>query len=158
VIAGVQGLQVTVVNTLKSSPLLPDCEANFTAFLSLQVTADAYGTQSVVLQGFFVRGGCDTSSIEAVNNYTLERDSVAMIGGAQFIATLYETKAPSNLIPSTYTVCSFWAIVLDSQEALLSAYEIALRNLPLFSQITPSGPPLSLCFRWPGTRYPSPNL
>lgn len=92
----------------------------------MQVTADAYGAQSVVLQGFFVRGGADTSSIEAVYNYTLERDSMATIGGAQFLATLYETKAPSNLIPSTYMVRSSWAMVLGSQDALLSAFENAL--------------------------------
>jgi hypothetical protein len=75
----------------------------------MQVTADAYGTQSAVLQGFFVRGGADTSSTEAKYNYTLERDIMATIGGAQFIATLYEKRAPSNLITSTYAVRSFWA-------------------------------------------------
>lgn len=66
--------------------------------------AEAYGTQNVVLQGFFIRAGTDTSASVAVNDYTFQRDFMASHGGAQFLATLFEVPPPPKLINSPYAV------------------------------------------------------
>lgn len=71
----------------------------------MQTNAAAWGTQNMVLQGFFVRAGADTSPTEASFGYTYRRDTVATIGGPQFIATLYEAE-PVALLNSNYSVHS----------------------------------------------------
>lgn len=72
---------------------------------AMQTDAAAWGTQNMVLQGFFVRAGADTSPTEGTFGYTYRRDTVATIGGPQFIATLYEAE-PLALLNSNYSVRS----------------------------------------------------
>ena len=81
------------------------CSEARAACFAMQTNAAAWGTQNMVLQGFFVRAGADTSPTEGSFGYTYRRDMVATIGGPQFIATLYEAE-PVALLNSNYSVRS----------------------------------------------------
>lgn len=72
--------------------------------------AAAYGIQSMVLQGFYVRAGVDSTAVEALFNYTQRANSFQKIGGAQFISTFFDVLPPQNLLPSTYQVCGSRAV------------------------------------------------
>ena len=71
-----------------------------------QVDAGAYGTQAMTLQGFYLRGGVDSTAVEAQFNYTRRAAEFQAIGGAQFLSTFFDVPPPQNLLPSTYQVLS----------------------------------------------------
>lgn len=71
-----------------------------------QVDAGAYGTQAMNLQGFYLRGGVDSTAVEAQFNYTRRAAEFQAIGGAQFLSTFFDVPPPQNLLPSTYQVLS----------------------------------------------------
>ena len=70
----------------------------------LQVQAAAYGIQAMVLQGFFIRGGVDSTLIEAQFNYTNRANSFQHIGGAQGLWTFLDVPSVQAYLPSTYQV------------------------------------------------------
>ena len=71
-----------------------------------QVDAGAWGTQAMNLQGFYLRGGVDSTAVEAQFNYTRRANEFQAIGGAQFLSTFFDVPPPQNLLPSTYQVLS----------------------------------------------------
>jgi len=71
-----------------------------------QVDAGAYATQAMNLQGFYLRGGVDSTAVEAQFNYTRRAADFQAIGGAQFLSTFFDVPPPQNLLPSTYQVLS----------------------------------------------------
>lgn len=72
----------------------------------LQVQAGSYGIQAMVLQGFWVRGGVDSTLIEAQFDFTTRADSFQSIGGANGLWTFTEVPPVQSELPSLYEVLS----------------------------------------------------
>ena len=58
----------------------------------------------MVLQGFFIRAGVDSTLIEAQFNYTNRANSFQHIGGAQGLWTFLDVPSVQAYLPSTYQV------------------------------------------------------
>ena len=74
----------------------------------VQVQAGSYGIQAMVLQGFWVRGGVDSTLIEAQFDYTARANSFQSIGGVNGIWTFTEVPSVQSELPSPYEVLPTW--------------------------------------------------
>ncbi len=72
--------------------------------LCAQVINAAYGIQFMALQGFYIRGGVDSTAVEAVYNYNNRANKFQSVGGAQFLSTFFDVPPPANLLQSSYQV------------------------------------------------------